>query len=107
MASRGMLPPPPKRPPVEGVEALFARFHRYLVEERGLVASTATAYARRARRFLDSRGADGDIRQLSAANVPDAIRTESAGMAVATTQGFVSVVPRVPTVLPSGRPDGR
>ena len=92
MASRGMLPPPPKRPPLEGVEALFARFHRYLVEERGLVASTATAYVRRARRFLDSRAADDDVQQLSAADVPDAIRTESAGMAVATTKGFVSVV---------------
>lgn len=92
LADRGMLPPPSIAPPDDGVEALLARFGRYLLEERGLVASTAAAYVRRARRFLQSRAPDGDVRQLSAADVPDAIRTESAGLAVATTQSFVSVV---------------
>ena len=92
MADRGMLPPPSQAPPADGVEALLARFLRYLLEERGLVASTAAAYVRRVRRFLQSRAPDGDVRQLSAADVPDAIRTESAGLAVATTQSFVSVV---------------
>ncbi len=92
MAGRGMLSAPPTPPPMEGVEALFTRFHRYLREERGLVASTATAYVRKARQFLQSRVPDGDVRQLSAADVTDAIRTESAGRSVSTTQGFVSVV---------------
>jgi integrase/recombinase XerD len=92
MADRGMLPPPSEAPAADSVEALLARFLRYLLEERGLVASTAAAYVRRARRFLQSGAPDGDVRQLTAGDVPDTIRTESAGLAVATTQSFVSVV---------------
>jgi integrase/recombinase XerD len=92
LAGRGILPPPSSAPSADGVEALLARFFRYLLEERGLVASTAVAYVRRVRGFLQSRAPDGDVRQLSAADVPDAIRTESTGLSVATTQTFVSVM---------------
>ena len=93
LAGRGMLPPPATAPPpADGIEALLARFHDYLLAERGLVASTALAHVRDARRFLQGRAPDGDVRKLSAADVPDAIRTESAGRAVSTTQSFVSVL---------------
>ena len=94
LACRGMLPPQATTPtpPDGGVEALLARFLRYLLEERGLVASTAAAYVRWARRFLQSRAPDCDVRQLSAADVPNAIRKESARLSVAATQSFVSVV---------------
>ncbi|MBV9326971.1 MAG: hypothetical protein JO352_24720 [Chloroflexi bacterium] len=40
--------------PVAGssIDVLLARFHRYLLEERGLAATTADAYVNRARRFV-------------------------------------------------------
>jgi integrase/recombinase XerD len=92
LASRGMLPPPAKAPPTDGIHGLLARFEQYLVVERGLVTSTAVGYVRDARRFLASRAPNGDVRQLTAADIPHAIRTEAAGLSVATVQSFVSVV---------------
>lgn len=92
LASRGMLPRSAKAPPADGLEALLARFCKYLVEERGLVASTAVGYVRDARHFLGTRAPNGDVRQMTAGDIPHAIRIESAGWSVATTQGFVSVV---------------
>jgi integrase/recombinase XerD len=74
------------------VDRLLARFSTYLREERGLVASTAVSYARDARRFLERCAPDGDLGQLSAADVPLAIRAESAGRSVVTVQSLVSVL---------------
>src|SRR5262249_43031266 len=52
LAEQGVLPAP-EVPVVESsVEVLLANFRRYLLEERGLVASTAEAYVLRARRFV-------------------------------------------------------
>lgn len=92
LESRGMLPRLAKEPAADGLEALLAQFRKYLVEERGLVASTAIVYVRDARRFLGTGAPNGDVRQLTADDIPHAIRIETAGLSVATTQSFVSVV---------------
>ena len=93
LASRGMLASSSPEPaPAGPVEDLLDRFQTHLLEERGVVTSTAVAYVRRARRFLQVHAPHGDVRQLSAAVVPDTIRKESAGSSVATVQSLVSVV---------------
>lgn len=92
LANCGMLPPTAKAPPADGLEVLLARFREYLLQERGLMASTAVGYVRDARRLLGSRAPNGDVGRLTAADIPDAIRTETAGLSVATVQSFVSVV---------------
>jgi integrase/recombinase XerD len=92
LASRGMLPPAVKVQPTDSLQVLLARFLGYLVEERGLVASTAVGYVRDTRRFLGSLAPNGNVGQLTAADIPHAIRAETVGLSVATVQGFVSTV---------------
>ena len=43
-------------PPVSAVEVLLDGYARFLLQERGLAASTTSAYVLRARRFLDGHG---------------------------------------------------
>ncbi len=93
LAGRSMLPSPASsRPPDGGVDVVLAQFQRYLLQERGLVLSTADAYVFRARRFLQRQAPDGDVRLLTATDVLDAIRAESAAVSVAATQYFVVAV---------------
>lgn len=71
------------------IDALVGDFRRYLITERGLVASTADEYAWRTRRFLAAHVPDGDVGRLIAADVTNAVLHESASMPVASVQHFV------------------
>lgn len=72
--------------------ALVDDFHRYLVAERALAASTAGEYAWRTRRFLAAHLPGGDVGRLTAAAVTSAVLHESASMSVASVQHFVAAL---------------
>jgi integrase/recombinase XerD len=88
----GTLPPP--RPPVADspVDVLLARFRRYLLEERGLAASTADAYVYRARRFLVGCAPTGQLEHVSTADVTRAVLMESVSLSVGAAQFFVAAL---------------
>lgn len=78
--------------PDSAAEVLLASFHRYLLHERGLAASTAAAYVARARRFLTGSVGEGEIGYLSAAMVTRAVLDESQTRCVGSVQFFVVAV---------------
>jgi integrase/recombinase XerD len=64
----GFVPVPPPVQPRTPVERLLAEYRTFLVEERGLAASTAGSYLSVAQQFLSHLGASGhgDLSALSA-----------------------------------------
>jgi integrase/recombinase XerD len=80
--------------PVAGssVDLLLARFHRYLLEERGLVATTADAYVNRARRFVVGCAPTGQLHEVSTGDVTRAILAESTSLSVGAAQFFVAAL---------------
>ncbi len=90
LRSRSLLHPSPAEPvPVTGTDALLAAFKRYLLEERGLVMTTADAYVFYARRLLERETSDGEPRHLTVAAVTHAIRMEATRVSAAAAQYFV------------------
>ena len=81
--------PPPGQSPVD---VLLTRFHRYLLDERGLVVSTAEAYVFRARRFLSRCAPAGYLGALTAADVTRAVLAESTSVSVGSAQFFVAAL---------------
>ncbi len=69
---------------------LLAAFRCHLLNERGLVASTADAYVLRARRFLAWCAPSGDLTALTAADVTGAVLRESQNVSARSTQYFVT-----------------
>jgi integrase/recombinase XerD len=69
----GFVPVPPPVQPRTPVERLLAEYRTFLVEERGLAASTAGSYLSVAQQFLSHLGASGhgDLSALSAVQVSD------------------------------------
>jgi site-specific recombinase XerD len=69
----GVVQTPSPEEPATPAEALLERYRRYLIQERGLAASTIAAYSHVARLFLFSRSPDGELglEHLSAAEVTD------------------------------------
>ena len=88
----GALPPP--EPPVADspVDVLLARFRRFLLEERGLAATTADAYVYRARRFVVGCASSGQLDHLSTADVTRAVLMESVSLSVGAAQFFVAAL---------------
>jgi integrase/recombinase XerD len=82
----GQSPPAPQATPVEMV---VARFHRHLVEERGLSDSTVAQRVPVARQFLATRLAPLDLDSLTATEVSTFILRQSERL---TTQGMKNVV---------------
>jgi integrase/recombinase XerD len=80
--------------PVAGssVDVLLARFHRYLLEERGLAATTADAYVNRARRFVVGCAPTGQLHDVSTRDVTRAILAESTSLSVGAAQFFVAAL---------------
>jgi site-specific recombinase XerD len=80
--------------PVAGssVDVLLARFHRYLLEERGLAATTADAYVNRARRFVVGCAPTGKLDDVSTGDVTRAILAESTSLSVGAAQFFVAAL---------------
>lgn len=64
-----MLAPEKVAQPSLASEVLLARFERYLLVERGLVAASASQYAGHARRFLDGLPTDGGLDCVTASEV--------------------------------------
>lgn len=71
--------------------SVIAAFTRYLVEERGLSASTVGAYTLRAARFLTSV-ANRELGMLTARDVTGAVLAESHRVSVGSTQYFVAAL---------------
>jgi site-specific recombinase XerD len=74
----GVAPMPRPVPPATPAEALLECYRRYLIQERGLVASTVDAYSQVARLFLLHRSPEGelDLEHLDAAAVTDFVSAE-------------------------------
>lgn len=75
--------------PASDVDALLARFSRFLGEERGLASSTAAAYVLRARRFLTECIGDTPLHKVGTAQVTRAVLRESAAVSAGSAQFFV------------------
>lgn len=92
LRARGVVPLPVAAIPDTASGALLASFHRYLLNERGLAASTAAAYVTRASRFLCGYVTDGNVSLLSAGTVTQAVLDESMTRGVGSVQFFVVAV---------------
>jgi site-specific recombinase XerD len=90
LAAEAVLPADEQPPPGSAVDVLVASFHRYLLTERGLTPSTASAYVRSAGRLLSSCAANGDPATLKAADVTAAVLAESCARSVSSTQSFAA-----------------
>lgn len=87
---RGIAPEETAGEPRSPSEVLLARFHTYLLTERGLAMCTADAYVSRARRFLKACPADGGLSSVGASDVTRAVARECATVSVGSAQYFVA-----------------
>jgi site-specific recombinase XerD len=92
LAGQGVVPPQEPRAPESAVAALTGEFEQYLLTERGLAASTVSAYVRRSRRFLDGSAPDGDLARINPADVTAAISLECATKSVGAGQYFIAAL---------------
>lgn len=83
----GVAPAPPATPRTP-TEKLVEIFRSYLVEERGLAASTVTSYVSVARLFLDSRWIPegADVGEVTGRGVTKFMLAETAGRSVGSAQ---------------------
>jgi integrase/recombinase XerD len=89
LSAGGKLPAAPLPAPKTATDVVLASFHRYLLQERGLAASTAAAYVTRTGRFLTGCAADGDLGKITAGDVTRAVLDESTTRSVGSVQFFV------------------
>jgi integrase/recombinase XerD len=85
----------PRSEPVLAVslgDEVLARFHRYLLNERGLASSTADAYVYRAHRFVTGCVRGGQLDAVTAGDVTRAILAESASLSVGSAQFFAAAL---------------
>jgi site-specific recombinase XerD len=92
LAEQGVLPAPELRVVESSVDVLLANFRGYLLEERGLVASTADAYVLRARRFVAGCAPTGHLHDVCTSDVTRAILAESTSLSVGAAQFFVAAL---------------
>lgn len=76
-------------PPVSAVDALLDGYAQFLLGERGLAASTTSAYVLRARRFLDGHGHGADLRAVDTSVVTSAVLGEAEAISAGSAQFFV------------------
>lgn len=79
----------PGPPPFSAVEALLDAYAQFLLSERGLAASTTSAYVLRARRFLDGHGDGADLRGVDTAVITAAVLLEAEAVSAGSAQFFV------------------
>jgi site-specific recombinase XerD len=72
------------------MDALLARFERYLLAERGLAAGTVALYLACVRRFVEGLPPDRGIAGLVAGDVSAAVLRETESVSVSAVQNFVS-----------------
>ena len=75
--------------PVSAVDVLLDGYAQFLRQERGLAASTTSAYVLRARRFLDRHAHGADLRAVDTAVVTSAVLREADGVSAGSAQFFV------------------
>ncbi len=76
--------------PGSSSEVVLAKFHTYLLAERGLAACTAFAYVDRARRFWAACPAGGELADLRAGDITGGVQLEAARVSTGSTQFFVA-----------------
>lgn len=76
-------------PPVSAVDALLDGYARFLLQERGLAASTISAYVLRSRRFLRGHGHGADLSAVDTAAVTHAVLAEADTVSAGSAQFFV------------------
>jgi site-specific recombinase XerD len=86
----GVLAPEAPARAASPTEVLLAVFERHLLAERGLAAGTVRGYVSHARRFVDGLSSIGELAQVTAAAVTEAVLRESTVVSVAATQNFVA-----------------
>lgn len=91
LTASGVRPASEQAPPDPGAPALLTAFDRYLHAERGLAASTTTAYVARAARFLADHAA-GEVCELTSADVTSAVLAECTARSVGAGQYFVAAL---------------
>ena len=74
--------------PVSAVDGLLAGYAQFLRQERGLAASTTSAYVLRAGRFLNWHGHGADLRGVDTAVVTAAVLRQADALSVGSTQFF-------------------
>ncbi|MHC4827682.1 MAG: tyrosine-type recombinase/integrase [Planctomycetota bacterium] len=87
----GMAPTPSPVDPPTPVEALLERYRCYLIQERGLAASTIADYSQVARLFLFHRSPEGelDLERLHAAEITDFVIAECKARKVGSAKYIV------------------
>lgn len=76
-------------PPRTAVDGLLDGYAQFLRQERGLAASTTSAYVLRARRFLDRHGHGADLRAVDTAVVTRTVLAEADALSAGSAQFFV------------------
>jgi len=92
LATLGSLGLLPDEVPTARIDVLLGGFDRYLRQERGVASCTSQAYLAHARRFLADYGKDGDLRELTPADVSAAVLQQSRVASVGTVQLFVTAL---------------
>jgi site-specific recombinase XerD len=84
---------PPARPATEPLDLLLGRYRRWMVEERGLAATTVLRYENAARRFLTEQAMTGDTlhpQTLMGADVNAFLLRECARVSAGSAKGRVA-----------------
>jgi len=79
-------------PAASANDVLLASFARFLLDERAVAPSTVTSYVARARRFLTWCAPNGELAELRARDVTEAMLRESVTLSVSATQLFATAL---------------
>lgn len=92
LAERGVQHSGFDEAPASPSEAVLACFEQFLLQQRAVARSTASAYVARARRFLDWCAPSGELASLTASDVTGAVLRASASVSVDATKLFVTAL---------------
>jgi integrase/recombinase XerD len=84
----GVLPPGEPEAPQDAASVLIAEFADYLRSERGLAATTVTAYSSRAARFLARHAPDGNPAVITPGDVTAAVLADASGLSAGSGQNL-------------------
>jgi integrase/recombinase XerD len=92
LSELNVLPASEPLPAGSAADVVLAKFRRYLLDERGLAATTACAYVYRARRFVDGCRLGAQLAATTTGDVTRAVLMESATLSIGATQFFVAAL---------------
>jgi site-specific recombinase XerD len=90
LVGKGVLTEPPPPLPTSATDVLLAAFERHLRTERALAGGTTQGYLSHARRFLGGLPDGCQLSGLTAKEVIESVRRESAALSVSGAQNFIS-----------------